>query len=41
MGNRNGFGGKNNEGETIKQTTLRELSEEAGIFLEEQQVEKV
>jgi len=41
MGNWNGFGGKNHEGETIKQTALRELSEEAGIFLEEQQVEKV
>ncbi|HMS91425.1 MAG TPA: NUDIX domain-containing protein, partial [Candidatus Absconditabacterales bacterium] len=37
MGNRNGFGGKNHEGETIIQTALRELSEEAGIILQENQ----
>ena len=41
MGNRNGFGGKNHEGETIIQTALRELSEEAWIILQENQVEKV
>lgn len=41
MGNWNGFGGKNHEGETIIQTALRELSEEAEIFLKETDVKKV
>jgi 8-oxo-dGTP pyrophosphatase MutT (NUDIX family) len=41
MGNWNGFGGKNHEGETIIQTALRELSEEAEIFLKESDVKKV
>ena len=41
MGNWNGFGGKNHQWETIKETALRELSEESWIFLEEDQIEKV
>jgi len=41
IGKWNWFGGKNHEGETIKQTALRELFEEAWIFLNENQVEKV
>jgi 8-oxo-dGTP pyrophosphatase MutT (NUDIX family) len=41
MGNWNGFGGKNHAGETIIQTALRELSEEADIFLKETDITKV
>ncbi len=41
IGKWNWFGGKNHEGETIKETALRELSEEAGIFLNERDVEKI
>jgi len=41
VGNWNWFGGKNHEGETIIQTALRELSEEAEIFLKETDVKKV
>lgn len=41
IGKRNWFGGKNHEWETIKQTALRELSEEAGIFLKEDQIDKM
>jgi len=37
----NWFGGKNHTGETIKETALRELFEEAGIFLKEKDIEKV
>lgn len=36
----NGFGGKNLEGETIIQTALRELQEEANIIRMPEQVEK-
>ena len=41
MGNRNGFGGKNHEGESIVQTALRELFEEADISLKEEDINKV
>lgn len=41
IGNWNGFGGKNHEWETIKETALRELFEEAWIFLNEQDIDKV
>ena len=41
VGKWNWFGGKNHTGETIIQTALRELSEEAGIFLKEKDIEKV
>ena len=41
MGKRNGFGGKNMEWETIIQTALRELEEEAGVIRGPEQVEKV
>ena len=41
MGNWNGFGWKNHKGETIKETALRELFEEAWIFLEKQHIKKV
>lgn len=39
-GKRNGFGGKNMEWETIIQTALRELEEEAGVIRSPEQVEK-
>ncbi|MCX6824689.1 MAG: NUDIX domain-containing protein [candidate division SR1 bacterium] len=41
MGNRNGFGGKNHEGETIEETALRELSEEAKILLNKNEIKKI
>ena len=37
----NGFGGKNLEWETIIQTALRELAEEAGVTRSPEQIEKV
>lgn len=37
----NGFGGKNVEWETIIQTALRELYEEAGVIRTSEQVEKI
>ena len=40
-GNWNWFGGKNHEWETIKETALRELFEEAWIFLTEHHIQKV
>lgn len=41
QGKYNGFGGKIEQGETIQQATVRELEEESGIKVKEEQLELV
>jgi len=40
-GNWNGFGGKVEEGETIRTATAREINEESGVIVQEKDLEKV
>jgi mutator protein MutT len=41
QGKYNGFGGKIEQGETVRQATVRELEEESGIKVKEEQLEYV